>query len=114
MLFASSRGGEESDAFRTIPGREELEAARDLHKPQGTVELNAPCSRRPIAGPAVRHDPRPATSSEPAQFGTWPGNEAAAASVTAGHTEMGVRVTAPPRTESLIPIPMATNPVTRQ
>eukprot|EP00965_Chrysotila_dentata_P177604 5867111-Pleurochrysis_carterae.AAC.1 len=54
----------------------------------------------------------PATSSEPAQFGTWPGNQAAAAPVTAVHTEMGVRVTAPPRTESSIPVLMATNPVT--
>eukprot|EP00965_Chrysotila_dentata_P171904 5672434-Pleurochrysis_carterae.AAC.1 len=27
---------------------------------------------------------------------------------------MGVRVTVPPRTESSIPVPMGTNPVTRQ
>eukprot|EP00965_Chrysotila_dentata_P092438 3050816-Pleurochrysis_carterae.AAC.1 len=69
--------------------------------------------RRVLGGPsqALLYDvsnPHPATTSEPAQFGTWPGNEAAAAPITAVHTEMGVRVAAPPRTESSIPVPMAT------
>eukprot|EP00965_Chrysotila_dentata_P152563 5041733-Pleurochrysis_carterae.AAC.2 len=107
MLFAPSGGGEESDALRTIPGGEELEAAHDLQETQRTVKLNAPCTRRPLAGPAVRRSPRST------QLGTWPGNEAAAAPVTAVHTDMGVRATAPSRTESSILVPMATKPVPR-
>eukprot|EP00965_Chrysotila_dentata_P033949 1130479-Pleurochrysis_carterae.AAC.1 len=64
---------------------------------------------------AVRHNPRSAQFARSAQFQTWPGHKAAAAPVTAVHTEMGVCVIVPPRTESSIPeIPMATNPVTRQ
>eukprot|EP00965_Chrysotila_dentata_P091287 3014070-Pleurochrysis_carterae.AAC.1 len=54
-------------------------------------------SRRGLAGSAVRRNPLSA------QFGTWSGNEAAAAPVTAVRSEMRVRVTVPPRTESSIP-----------
>eukprot|EP00965_Chrysotila_dentata_P070511 2330572-Pleurochrysis_carterae.AAC.2 len=73
------------------------------------AELNASCTRRPLAGSAVRRNP------QSTQFGTWPGNEVPAGQVTAIHAEMGVHVTEPPaRTESSIPVPMATNPVTCQ
>eukprot|EP00965_Chrysotila_dentata_P097969 3239542-Pleurochrysis_carterae.AAC.1 len=82
-----------TDALRTIGrGGEESDAARNLQETQRTAKLNAPCTRRPIASPAVRRNLRPATSSEPAKFGTWPGKEAAAAPTTAVHAEMGVRV----------------------
>eukprot|EP00965_Chrysotila_dentata_P156232 5161967-Pleurochrysis_carterae.AAC.1 len=47
-------------------------------------------------------------------YGVTLGNKAAAAPVTAVHAEMGVRVTVPPRTKSSIPVPMATDLVTRQ
>eukprot|EP00965_Chrysotila_dentata_P064169 2124942-Pleurochrysis_carterae.AAC.1 len=36
---------------------------------------------------------------------------AIAAPTTAVHSDLGVRITAPPRTESSIPVRMATNPV---
>eukprot|EP00965_Chrysotila_dentata_P218992 6190882-Pleurochrysis_carterae.AAC.1 len=75
---------------------------------QRTEELNASCTQRPIKGSVVRRNPRSA------QFGAWPGNKAAAAPVTVVHVAMGVRVTVPPRTKSSIPVPMATNPATRQ
>eukprot|EP00965_Chrysotila_dentata_P158447 5233626-Pleurochrysis_carterae.AAC.1 len=100
---------EESDALCAIGGGKESDTARNLQETHRTAKLNASCTRnRPLTGSTVRRNPRSA------QFGTWPGNEAAAAPVTAVHLEMGVRVTVPPRTESSIPVPMATNPVTRQ
>eukprot|EP00965_Chrysotila_dentata_P078000 2572100-Pleurochrysis_carterae.AAC.1 len=74
--------------FAPLGGEEESDAARNLQETQRTAELNASCARRPLAGPAVRRNPRPATTLEPAQFGTWPGNEAAAAPVTAVHKEI--------------------------
>eukprot|EP00965_Chrysotila_dentata_P226096 6195192-Pleurochrysis_carterae.AAC.1 len=94
------------DDFRRV-----LRVAREDEE---KTELNAPCTRRLLAGPAVRRNSRLATTSEPEQFWTWPGYEAAAVPVPAAHTEIGVRVKAPPRTESSIPVPMATNLVTRQ
>eukprot|EP00965_Chrysotila_dentata_P036750 1223199-Pleurochrysis_carterae.AAC.1 len=54
------------------------------------------CTRRPLTGSAVRRNPRSA------HFGTWLGNEVAAAPVAAVHAEMGVRVTVPPCTETII------------
>eukprot|EP00965_Chrysotila_dentata_P261080 6214131-Pleurochrysis_carterae.AAC.3 len=94
MLFAPSRGvGIGAGASQQVQS-----------ETQRTTGLNAPCTGRSLAGPAIRRNPRSA------QFRTCPGNEAAAAPVTAVHTEMGVRVTAPQRTESSIPVPMATNP----
>eukprot|EP00965_Chrysotila_dentata_P181569 5993610-Pleurochrysis_carterae.AAC.7 len=50
----------------------------------------------------------------PARLATRPGGNAAAAPTSAVHSDLGVRITAPPRTEWSIPVPMATNPVTRQ
>eukprot|EP00965_Chrysotila_dentata_P123875 4094227-Pleurochrysis_carterae.AAC.6 len=95
MLFAPS-GGKESDA------------ARNSQETQRMEELNAPCTRRPLASSAVRRNPRSA------QFRTRAGDEGAAAPVTAVLTEIGGCVKAPPCTESSIPVPMATDPVTRQ
>eukprot|EP00965_Chrysotila_dentata_P033048 1101072-Pleurochrysis_carterae.AAC.2 len=34
--------------------------------------------------------------------------------ITAVHSNMGVRITAPPRTAASMPVPVATDPVTRQ
>eukprot|EP00965_Chrysotila_dentata_P024212 802138-Pleurochrysis_carterae.AAC.1 len=57
---------EVSDALCTRGGGEESDAARNTHEMQITAQLNAPCTRRPLAGPAaVRRNPRPATTSEP-------------------------------------------------
>eukprot|EP00965_Chrysotila_dentata_P023064 764370-Pleurochrysis_carterae.AAC.2 len=70
-----------TDALRTIGGGRERDAARNSQEKQRTAELNSSCTRRPLAGSAVRRNPRSA------QFGTWPGNETAAAPVTAVHTK---------------------------
>eukprot|EP00965_Chrysotila_dentata_P154830 5116447-Pleurochrysis_carterae.AAC.1 len=43
-----------------------------------------------------------------------PGGNSVAAPTTAVHSDLGVRTTVPPRTESSIPVPMATNPVARR
>eukprot|EP00965_Chrysotila_dentata_P187742 6172321-Pleurochrysis_carterae.AAC.1 len=62
----------------------------------------------------ARRDSRSGQFSAPTQLGTRPGRRAAATPVTAVHADIGVRVAAPPRTESSIPVPMATNSLTRQ
>eukprot|EP00965_Chrysotila_dentata_P119485 3950763-Pleurochrysis_carterae.AAC.1 len=63
----------------------------------------------------TRGDRWPSASSASARVATRPdrGNSVAAPT-TAVHLDLGVRITAPPRTESSMPMPMATNPVTRR
>eukprot|EP00965_Chrysotila_dentata_P098628 3260612-Pleurochrysis_carterae.AAC.1 len=62
----------------------------------------------------TRGDRRPNISSAPTRVPTRPGGNAAAAPTAALHSDLGVRTTIPPRTESSIPVPMATNPVTHR
>eukprot|EP00965_Chrysotila_dentata_P066356 2196924-Pleurochrysis_carterae.AAC.1 len=66
------------------------DAAPNSQETQRTVGLNSPLEPGQAPKSLLRRSPSPA------------------------HAEMGVRVTVPPRTESSIPVPMATNPVTRQ
>eukprot|EP00965_Chrysotila_dentata_P038608 1282068-Pleurochrysis_carterae.AAC.1 len=62
----------------------------------------------------VRRDSRPSAASMPAHSGLRPGRDATAAPVAAIHTEIGACVTAPPRTESSMHVPMVTIPVMRR
>eukprot|EP00965_Chrysotila_dentata_P140562 4647749-Pleurochrysis_carterae.AAC.1 len=63
-----------TDALCTIGwGERVMRRAIRKRVTQRTAELNTSRTRRPLAGSAVRRIPRST------QFGTWPGNEAAAA-----------------------------------
>eukprot|EP00965_Chrysotila_dentata_P259188 6213474-Pleurochrysis_carterae.AAC.1 len=62
----------------------------------------------------TRGDRRPSASSAPTRVAMRLSGNAAAAPTTAVHSDLGVRITVPPRTESSIPVPMATNSVTRR
>eukprot|EP00965_Chrysotila_dentata_P051098 1694018-Pleurochrysis_carterae.AAC.1 len=59
-------------------------------------------SLRPLQDQPGPSDPRPMASAAPAKIA--PRSQAAAAApTTAVHSDLGVRITAPPRTESSIP-----------
>eukprot|EP00965_Chrysotila_dentata_P254801 6211992-Pleurochrysis_carterae.AAC.2 len=90
---------EERDALSSVGEEEDLMAAQDW---------------QPLDGSAAQHGSCLSVSSAPTRLGTRPRQGAAIATVTAVHADIGVRIAAPPRTESSIPVPMATNPVTRQ
>eukprot|EP00965_Chrysotila_dentata_P125676 4154516-Pleurochrysis_carterae.AAC.1 len=70
-------------------------------------------SSQPLHG-RTRGDCRPSASSASARVATRPGGNSVAAPTTAIHSDLDVRITVPPRTESSIPVPMATNPVARR
>eukprot|EP00965_Chrysotila_dentata_P168460 5562992-Pleurochrysis_carterae.AAC.1 len=70
-------------------------------------------SSQPLHG-RTRGDRQPSASSASARVATRPGGNSVAAPTTVVHLDLGVRITVPPRTESSIPVPMATNPATRR
>eukprot|EP00965_Chrysotila_dentata_P164834 5442523-Pleurochrysis_carterae.AAC.1 len=70
-------------------------------------------SLQPLHG-RTRGDRQPIASSAPTRVATRPSDNAAAAPTTAVPSDLGVRITVPACTESSIPVPMATNPVTRR
>eukprot|EP00965_Chrysotila_dentata_P112623 3721957-Pleurochrysis_carterae.AAC.1 len=68
-------------------------------------------SSQPLHG-RTRDNRRPSAPSASARVATRPGGNLVAAPTTAVHSDLGLRITVPPRTESSIFVPMATNPVT--
>eukprot|EP00965_Chrysotila_dentata_P025561 849950-Pleurochrysis_carterae.AAC.1 len=76
---------------------------------------DAPYALRPLRETAVRHDHGLRVSSAPPRLrAERMGSSIAPGPVTAVHSDMGVLITAPPRTAASILVPMASSPVTRQ
>eukprot|EP00965_Chrysotila_dentata_P166108 5484575-Pleurochrysis_carterae.AAC.1 len=95
----------------TVSEEEEIEAALEWQRTQQESNVGQ-YSLQPLHQPGPSN-PQPMASAAPPRIAQRP-QAAAAAPTTAVHSDFGVRISAPPRTESSIPVPMATNPVTRQ
>eukprot|EP00965_Chrysotila_dentata_P171967 5675129-Pleurochrysis_carterae.AAC.1 len=96
----------------TVSEEEEIEAALEWDRAQQESGTGS-YSLQPLHDqPGPSNAPR-VIAAAPARIAQRP-QATAAAPTTAVHSDLGVRITAPPRTESSIPVPMATNPVTRQ
>eukprot|EP00965_Chrysotila_dentata_P066520 2202452-Pleurochrysis_carterae.AAC.1 len=111
-VILTLREEEEAKARRldTVNEEEEMEATREWQDMQVVVRY----SLQPLQGQAGQSDGRSMASSAPVRVASRPGDKVAAAPTAAVHSDLGVRISAPPRTESSISVPMATNPVTRQ
>eukprot|EP00965_Chrysotila_dentata_P209643 6185411-Pleurochrysis_carterae.AAC.9 len=109
-MFHATSPGDDSNSWPPEPTRvppsppsvlDELRRAFHAVQEEEGLKRTREHTRRPIRDPVlVRRDSHPSASSMPAQFGSRPGRDTTAAPVAAIHTEMGVRVTASPRTES--------------
>eukprot|EP00965_Chrysotila_dentata_P033601 1118894-Pleurochrysis_carterae.AAC.1 len=104
------REEEEANARRldTVSEEEDIEAAVEWHRTRQQSNV-ARYSLQPLQDLPGPNDPRPMVSAAPARIAQRP-QAAAAAPTTAVHSDLDARITAPPRTESSIPVPMATNP----
>eukprot|EP00965_Chrysotila_dentata_P244767 6206162-Pleurochrysis_carterae.AAC.1 len=85
---------------------EQYETAWDLQEQEESSTI-APYALRPLYETAARPARAPATSTAPPRLGTLAAQEP----VTVVHSDLGVRITAPPRTAASMPVPIATDPV---
>eukprot|EP00965_Chrysotila_dentata_P104461 3449222-Pleurochrysis_carterae.AAC.1 len=97
------REEEEANAhlLDTASEEEEMEAALEWHRTQQESDI-VRYSLQPLHDQPGPSNARQVASAAPARIAQRP-HAAAAAPTTAVHSDLGVRITAPPRTESSIP-----------